>query len=80
MSTKKSFSFISHEATVLASGNTFPMWSDSSTAWLRKRLHKRELTRVDKFLALNIVTLTFGDLGLEICDRIGAIRLDLNGW
>ena len=46
---------------------------------MRVRRHIDEMiaTRVDKFLALNIVSLTFGNLGLEICDRIRAICLDL---
>lgn len=73
ISTKKSFSLISHDAMVLESRSTLP----DRDGWIRRRRSRDEHTRIDQLLRLHRVGMGLEDLFLEFPYGVLAIGVDL---
>jgi hypothetical protein len=76
MSTRKSFSLISHDSIDLPSGRTLPTLPSAPHA--RTHTHSAR-TGVDELHGVDGVALRGGDLRLDVADGLAGVRVDLRG-
>lgn len=72
--TRKSFSLKPHDSTVFSSVKILPKSGVRATGKWEKGL---KLTRIDYFLDGDGMALRLVDFGLEICDGLGGLDIDL---